>query len=201
MQAEPTTQQNDARPLPKSRRRNLAQLGQDLAFKALRAQGVTQAAAAKALGLAPESGYRLERRLKETAAASGQEDPIQALGSRQRDEKTVQVIDHFLDAGARMPRSKIKGSDVTTAVKLYADRRWPAKSDQAPPSINFTTVNLIEIRDPAPQPALDVTPTPTRGIQALDMEPAQDSDQHNPAGQLDNSDIGHSPVMSIMSNE
>jgi len=198
MQAEPTTQQNDARPLPKSRRRNLAQLGQDLAFKALRAQGVTQAAAAKALGLAPESGYRLERRLKETAAASGQEDPIQALGSRQRDEKTAQVIDHFLDAGARMPRSKIKGSDVTTTLKLYADRRWPSRSEQAPSNVITTTVNLIEIRDP--QPALDVTPTPTGGIQALEPQQPQDAEQHNPVGSLDNSDIGHSPVMSIMSN-
>ena len=197
MQAEPTTQQNDApQPRRKVKSRNVARTAVDIAYKALRSRGITQAAAAQALGMHPTSGARIERRLREE---EGENSLIQALGSAARDEKTIQVIDHFLDAGAKLPRSRIKGSDITTAVKLYADRRWPAKSDQAPPSINFTTVNLIEIRDP--QPALDVTPTPTGGIQALDMEPAQDSDQHNPAGQLDNSDIGHSPVMSIMSNE
>ena len=182
--------QNDAVPTRKVVRKPAAKLAQDLAYKALRSKGLTQEAAAKLIGIHPSSASRYEKRLKDEAAAAGQQDPIQPLVSAARDEKLVRLVDHFLDKGAKL--RSVKGSDALGAAKLYADRRYPARSAETPPAVNFTQVNLIEIRDPSP----------TRyGIPGPAGNEPQALETDKPPITLDISPEAGSPVMSIMSNE
>jgi hypothetical protein len=82
--------------------------------------------------------------------------------SADRDKKVAKLIDHFIGKGLRM--QEIKGSDALGAVKMYADRRWPIRTEAAPPSRSFVVTNL-NIFLPDSQPAaVDVTPTTTRGV-------------------------------------
>jgi len=187
MQAQPQTV---APVKPKVVRKPAAKLAQDLAYKALRSKGLTQEAAAKLIGIHPSSASRYEKRLKDEAAAAGQPDPIQPLMSQDRDEKLGRLVDHFLDKGLKL--RKVKGSDAIAAGKLYADRRYPVRSDPAPASINFTTVNLIEIANPSPT---RYCAEPPRELDA--GQPGSD----NPPITLDITPPNDGPIMGIMSNE
>jgi len=90
------------------------------------------------------------------------EDLKLGLMSADRDAKVVKLVDHMLDKGVRL--KEIKGSDALAAAKLYSDRRWPVRTEAAPPSRSFVVTNL-NIFLPDSQPAaVDVTPTTTRGV-------------------------------------
>jgi hypothetical protein len=79
-----------------------------------------------------------------------------------RDENAGKLIDHFIGKGLKI--RTVKGSDALGAVKMYADRRWPVRTEAAPPSRSFVVTNL-NIFLPDSQPAaVDVTPTTTRGV-------------------------------------
>lgn len=134
----------------KGRRKNAAQMAQELAYKTLRKQGITQREAAKTLGLHPGSGCRIEARIKD-------EDQINGLLSPELDGLSVEVLHNFLKQGSKM--KKIRGSDALGAVKVYSDRRWPTKNDQPPTSISFTEINICEVRiDPSNPQSIDITP-------------------------------------------
>jgi hypothetical protein len=85
------------------------------------------------------------------------EDLKCGLMSADRDVKVAKLIDHMVAKGIRL--KEIKGSDALSAAKLYADRRWPVRTEAAPPSRSFVVTNLnIFLPDSAPAPQ-DVTPT------------------------------------------
>ena len=154
------------------------------ATKALIAKGFSVMKAAEFLGISPTTVMRVRKEM----TAQDQPGPISGFLCPARDEKTAKLIDHFLDKGLRM--KEIKGSDALGAAKLYADRRWPARSDPAPPAVSYTQVNLVEIRDPPPTrygvPAagqvIDLEPEPgpavatTRGIQPPGHESGKDEE-------------------------
>jgi len=82
------------------------------------------------------------------------EDVKCGLLSADRDKKVAKLIDHFIGKGLRM--QEIKGSDALGAVKMYADRRWPVRTEAAPPSRSFVVTNLnifLPDSQPAPQDA------------------------------------------------
>ncbi len=127
-----------------------------MAFKALRGQGLTQEQAAKALGMHPGSGVRIEARIKEELGLTN------GLLSPQRDEMAGKVLDHLLQKGSKL--KAVKGSDALGAVKVYADRRWPAKNDQVPASISFVEINIGEVKiDPSNPQSIDITPDNGQG--------------------------------------
>ena len=89
-------------------------------------------------------------------------DVKSGLMSQARDKKVAKLVDHFVGRGLLM--NDIKGSDALGAAKLYADRRWPVRSEAPPPARTFIQTNL-NIFLPDSQPAaVDVTPTTTRGV-------------------------------------
>jgi len=179
--------QNVATPPRKANKRSVAKTAQDIAYKALRSKGITQEQAALMIGIHPSSAWRYEKRLK---AEAGDQDLIRPLVSAARDEKLGRLVDHFLDKGVKL--RSVKGSDAIAAGKLYADRRYPARTADPTPAISFTQVNLIEIRDP----------DPTRyGVPAPGQLEAQDPGTNKPPITLDISPEVEGPVMGIMSNE
>ena len=160
MQPDAACQQSDARTPQRKIRKSAVQVGQDLAYKALRSKGLTQEATAKALGLHPSSGSRIEARIKEAEGLTN------GLLSPERDENAAKLIDHFINKGLAM--KKVKGSDALGAVKLYTDRRWPAKAEAPGPQVSFVQINVDTIRmdtpfDPSnPQSTpIDITPQPS----------------------------------------
>jgi hypothetical protein len=69
--------------------------------------------------------------------------------SPQRDQNAGKLIDHFIDKGLKM--KKIKGSDALGAVKMYADRRWPAQQAEPPgPRVSFIQINVDCLRSDLP---------------------------------------------------
>ena len=99
--------------------------------------------------------------------AQGEE--TSGLVSVARDEKLGKLVDNFLDRGVKM--KKIKGSDAIGVAKLYADRRYPVRSEAPPPSRTFVRMDLnIFLPDPQPAPreidlepvAVDEPPEETR---------------------------------------
>jgi hypothetical protein len=79
------------------------------------------------------------------------EDVKQGLLSADRDKKVAKLVDHLLDKGMRL--KEIKGSDALGAMKMYADRRWPVRTESAPPSRTFIQTNLnIFLPDSQPTP-------------------------------------------------
>jgi hypothetical protein len=105
----------------------------------------------------PTTGAKILKRLKE------QGEETSAFLSVPRDEKLAKLVDHFLDKGLKL--RKVKGSDAIGAAKLYADRRYPVRSEAPLPSRTFIQTNL-NIFLPDPQPA-------TREI---DLEPGPDEE-------------------------
>jgi hypothetical protein len=135
-------------------------LATDTAIKALIAKGFSVRKAAEFMGISPTTVMRVRKEM----TAQAQPGPIQPFGSAARDEKLGRLVDHFLDKGLKL--RKIKGSDAIAAGKLYADRRYPTRSDPAPPAVSYTQVNLVEILDPDPT-KYSVPPT----SQVIDLEP------------------------------
>jgi len=81
------------------------------------------------------------------------EDLKCGLMSADRDAKVAKLIDHMIAKGTRL--KDIKGSDAISAAKLYADRRWPVRSEAPPPARTFIQTNLnVFLPDPRPA-ALD----------------------------------------------
>jgi hypothetical protein len=150
--------QDDANIKTRSRKRSVTGIAQDLAYKTLRSKGVTQEAAAEALGLHKASGCRIEARLREEGQIDGPMSP--RLG-----EMSLAVVENFLKQGARM--RKVKGSDAIAAVKVIADRQWPTRSESTAAPVSFVQINVDTIRMEAPfnpsnpqSTPIDITPGP-----------------------------------------
>jgi hypothetical protein len=123
-------------------------------------QGTSIRKVATALHVSASTVQAAKRRM--LAQAPDAEDLKSGLMSPQRDQNAGKLIDHFIGKGLKM--KAIKGSDALGAVKMYADRRWPVRTEAAPPSRTFVVSNL-NIFLPDSQPAaVDVTPTTTRGV-------------------------------------
>lgn len=91
------------------------------------------------------------------------EDLKLGLMSADRDKKVAKLVDHMLDKGVRL--KEIKGSDAIAAAKMYADRRWPTRQEQAPATFSFANINLnMFLPDPRPE-AMDATPTTIYGVE------------------------------------
>jgi len=148
----------------KLRKPRPVQQATELAFKALIRQGFNASKASAFLGMHPTTGSKILKRLQDKG------EQISGLISAERDEKLGRLVDHFLDKGAKL--RTVKGSDAIAAGKLYADRRYPVRTDPAPPSVVYSQVNLIEIRDP--DPTKYVVPAPAG--QVIDLEPEPESD-------------------------
>jgi hypothetical protein len=128
-------------------------------IKAMIQQGSSVRKIAEALSISPNTVQRVRNDMKALLPA---EDLKSGLMSPVRDENAGKLIDHFIGKGLKM--RTIKGSDALGAVKMYADRRWPVRTEAAPPSRSFVVTNL-NIFLPDSQPAaVDVTPTTTRGV-------------------------------------
>jgi len=132
----------------------------DLTIKAMLLQGTSIRKIAAALHVSPGSVQRVKARICEHSPDAP--DLKSGLMSPVRDENAGKLIDHFIGKGLKM--RTVKGSDALGAVKMYADRRWPVRTEAAPPSRSFVVTNL-NIFLPDSQPAaVDVTPTTTRGV-------------------------------------
>lgn len=137
------------------KKRNPAQTAIDITIQAMLRQGAPVRKIAEALNISPSTVNRTKARIR-AQNDPGEECP--GLLSPRRDELAGKVIDRFLKAGANM--KKVKGSDALGAVKLYSERRWPTKRDDAPGPMSFTAVFIHEARIQLPGPASHTT----RGI-------------------------------------
>lgn len=147
------------------RKRNPIQMASDTAIKALITKGFSVRKAAEFMDISPTTVMRVRKEMM----AQAQPSEISGLLSPQRDEKTAKLIDHFLDKGLKM--RKIKPSDAIGVAKLYADRRYPVRSEAPAPPRTFVNVDLsIFLPDPQPAPreidleavAVDEPPEGTR---------------------------------------
>jgi hypothetical protein len=130
-------------------KRNPIQQAADLTIKAMLLQGVSHRKIAEALNISAMTVSRVKARICEQAPDAP--DLKSGLLSPQRDQNTGKLIDHFIDKGLKM--KKIKGSDAISAAKMYADRRWPVRTEAPPPSRTFIQTNLnIFLPDPQPAP-------------------------------------------------
>lgn len=138
----------------KLRKPRPVQQATELAFKALIQQGLNASKASSFLGMHPSTGAKILKRLKE------QGEETSAFLSPLRDEKLGRLVDHYLDKGIKL--RNVKGSDALGAAKLYADRRYPVRQEQAPPVHLFVNIDLSEFRpDPPPEPkTIDLEPEP-----------------------------------------
>jgi hypothetical protein len=132
-------------------------MASDTTIKALIVKGFSVRKAAEFMGICPTTVMRVRKEM----TAQAQPSEISGLLSAQRDEKTAKLIDHFLDKGLKM--RKIKPSDAVSVVKLYSDRRWPARVEAPPVPYSFTKVDLnLFLPDPQPAP------------REIDLEPVMD---------------------------
>jgi hypothetical protein len=144
------------------KRRNPIQQAADLTIKAMLAQGTSIRAIADALHISKTTVQRVKKQMESRPADLP--DLNSALLSPQRDEKLGKLVDHFLDKGLKL--RKVKGSDALGAGKLYADRRWPVRSE-APPQVKlYVNVDLGQFRPDPLDSAQDVTPTTTPCVSA-----------------------------------
>lgn len=145
----------------RGRKTKPVQMATDLTLKALLAKGLSQRAAADILGISATTVQRIKNRLRE------QGEELAPLVSARRNELAGQVLERFMEVGAKLPKTRIRGSDAIAAVKTYNAVAFP---DQAPAgvSISFTAVHIHEARleDPAGA-VLELEPAPntTRGIE------------------------------------
>lgn len=117
-------------------------------------RGISPGKAAELLGLNQATGYRIMARQTTDGQVSG-------LLTAQRDDKLAALVDTYLDAGRKKKPKEIKASDALGAAKLYADRRYPTRSDGAgDTNISFLTVNLGQygLRSAPEAALLDITP-------------------------------------------
>jgi len=116
-------------------------------IRAMVQQGSSIRKIAAALNISPNTVQRVRNDMKALLPA---EDLKSGLMSPVRDENAGKLIDHFIGKGLKM--RTVKGSDALGAVKLYADRRWPVRSEAPPPVRTFIQTNL-NIFLPDSQPA------------------------------------------------
>ena len=139
------------------RKRNPIQQAADLTIKAMLLQGASIRKVAAALHVSPTTVSRVKARICEHSPDAP--DLKSGLMSPVRDENAGKLIDHFIGKGLKM--RTVKGSDALGAVKMYADRRWPVRTEAAPPSRTFVVSNLnifLPDSQPAPQDApIDTT--------------------------------------------
>jgi len=129
------------------KRRNPIQQAADLTIKAMLAQGTSIRAIAAALHISKTTVMRVKKEAESRPVDLP--DLNSALLSPSRDEKLGRLVDHFLDKGLKL--RTVKGSDALGAGKLYADRRWPVRSEAPPPVRTFIQTNLnIFLPDSAP---------------------------------------------------
>lgn len=148
----------------KARKPKPLQVATDLTVKSLLAKGGSIRQVAAVLGCSPTTIQRIKDRL----SAQG-EDLKSDLLSPCRDEKLGKLVDHFLDKGLKL--KKIKGSDALGAGKLYADRRWPVRSEAPPPVQLYVNIDLTEFRPDPVAGAQDVTPTTIPCIETDGKQP------------------------------
>jgi DNA-binding CsgD family transcriptional regulator len=130
-------------------------------IKAMIQQGSSVRKIAAALSISPNTVQRVRNQMTALLPA---EDRKSGLLSPVRDEKVGKLIDHFLDKGVKL--KKIKGSDALGAVREYAARRWPVRSE-APPQVKlYVNVDLGQFRPDPLDSAQDVTPTTTSCVSA-----------------------------------
>jgi len=152
----------------KHKRSPIAQAA-DLTIKAMLLQGGSLRKIAAALHVSPTTVLAVKKRM--LAQAPDAEDLKSSLMSSQRDQNAGKLIDHFIGKGLKM--KKIKGSDALGAVKMYADRRWPVRSEAPPPARTFIQTNLnVFLPDPRPA-ALDAPVDTTCSV--LGDEKAQET--------------------------
>jgi len=112
-------------------------------------QGTSIRKIAAALYVSPSTVQRVKARI--CTRAPDADDLKSSLMSPRLAEKSVAVVEHFLNKGAKL--RTVKGSDVMAAVKVVADRRWPVRQEHSPASFSFANVNLnIFLPDPQPEP-------------------------------------------------
>lgn len=138
------------------RKRNPIQQASDLTIKAMLGQGASLRTIAEALHLSKTTVARVKARI--CAQPSGAEDLKSGLMSPLIGEMSIEVVKHFLTEGKKL--KVIKGSDAMAAVKVVADRQWPAQqAAPAGPRIQFVQINIDAVRlDDRPNP-IDVTPS------------------------------------------
>jgi hypothetical protein len=124
-------------------------------IKAMIQQGSSTRKIAAALNISPNTVQRVRNDMKALQPAG---DLNSGLLSPSRDENVGKLIDHFVGKGLKL--RKVKGSDALGAVKVYADRRWPVRSEAPPPARTFIQTNL-NIFLPDPQPAALGAPVDT----------------------------------------
>jgi hypothetical protein len=119
-------------------------------------QGLSVRATAAALGISHTTVQRVRDTMKEDQTLTN------GLMSPELDGLSAEVLHNFMRQGAKM--KKVRGSDALGAVKVYADRRWPTKQDQAPQSISFTQINIGQYapQNP-PTEEIEVNPAPDMG--------------------------------------
>lgn len=121
------------------RQRNPIQQAADLTIKAMLLQGASIRTIGKALHLGTMTVQRAKARLLATDPAA--EDLKSGLMSPRLGEMSVAVVEHFLAKGAKL--KAVKGSDAMAAVKVVADRHWPAQQAAPPgPRISFVLLNV-----------------------------------------------------------
>jgi hypothetical protein len=146
---------------PVTRPKNPIRTAAENTIKAMIMQGSSVRKIAAALHISTSVVQRVRNEMK---ALQGTEDLKSGLLSPDRDEKLGKLVDHFLDKGVKL--RKVKGSDAIAAGKLYADRRWPARSEAPPPAQLFVHVDLSIFRPDPVDSAQDVTPTTTACVSA-----------------------------------
>lgn len=141
-------------PLQGKRKANPVRMAVDNTIKAMIEQGSSVRKIATALNISASTVQRVRNDMK---ALTPGEDLKTNLLSSARDTRTGLLIDHFIDKGLKL--RKVRGSDAIAAAKLYADRRWPTRSEAPPPAELFVHVDLSIFKPDPLDNAKDVTPT------------------------------------------
>ena len=149
-------------------RRSPIQQAADLTIKAMLLQGTSIRKIAAALHVSPGTVQTIKRRIQTQAPDA--EDLKSGLMSPQRDANAGKLIDHFIGKGLKM--KKIKGSDALGAVKMYAERRWPAQQAAPPgPRVSFVHVNIDVARLDTGAHPTTICSTEHEGIFTKDEKP------------------------------
>lgn len=137
-------------------------------IKAMIQQGASARKIAEALSISANTVQRVRNEMRALQAASG--DQKSGLLSPQRDANAGKLIDHFIGKGLKM--KKIKGSDALGAVKMYAERRWPAQQAAPPgPRVSFVHVNIDVARLDTGAHPTTICSTEHEGIFTKDEKP------------------------------
>lgn len=125
-----------------------------LAFSMLVAQGVAIPKAAEMLGFKPSYGYNLAQKVREKSETLALADDVTFNAAKR-------VVKRCMAGKPWGNIDKIRASDALHAAGMVIDRRDPKKSDQPPPTVSFTTINLNLVKPDHPD-AIDISDYPPK---------------------------------------